>query len=110
MKGTETMTTTNKTLRAEMLIEWFNDRAGAEVFGEVVAILRNAGATITTIPSAGWLMYNPANDGGEGELYFTFTHGLSWDNGETAEVINLVRKVARLKMCDWDLDATREWD
>jgi hypothetical protein len=103
--------TTNNT-RAFILVEWYDERFGAEVYGTVVAILRAAGATDITLPHESNLVYQPKVEGDEyvceGEMSFSFRHGLSWERGETVPVVTAIREVARLKELLWDMD--HEWD
>jgi hypothetical protein len=98
---------TTATTKAAIIAEWYDNRFGAEVFGALINILRLAGATEFTIPTA-WLDFQP--NGQEGEIAFRFAHTLSWENGETAPVIKALREVARIKSVDWDTDAPRDWD
>ena len=102
-----TTTTTNK-LRASITAEWYDNRLGATAYGDIVAILKAAGATDFTAPSAGWLTCVPMEDGAEGELSFTFSHDLSWEAGETAPVVGQLRAIVRVKSVDWDLNAIDE--
>ena len=106
-------TMTNNT-RASILVEWYDERFGAEVYGAMVAILRAAGATDITVPhTSSWLTYQPQAAGeeyaDEGELFFTFRHGLSWEDGETAPVTQALREVARVKCLCWNEDAEDDY-
>lgn len=107
------MNTTTNSLRASLLVEWWDERLGAEVYGAMVAVLRAAGATDFTVPhTSAWLTYAPRSEGkyhGEGELLFTFRHGLSWEDGETSAVTQALREVARVKCLCWDEDAEDDY-
>jgi hypothetical protein len=101
-------TATTNTTRASITAEWYDNRLGATAYGDMVAILKAAGATDITAPSAGWLTCVPTEDKAEGELSFTFSHNLSWEAGETAIVVRQLRGTVRVKSLDWDLDAVDE--
>jgi hypothetical protein len=114
-KESREMETEIKGTRAFILVEWWDERFGAEVYGTVVSILRAAGATDITVPHENNLRYQPTNDSTpfawgvcEGEMSFSFVHGLSWERGETVPVVKAIREVARLKELLWDADS--EWD
>lgn len=99
--------------RAEILIEWWDERQGAEVYAEVVRTLEGFKCEGITSPQQGWLDYTPTIKGkhtGEGELWFHFTHRLAENEFARKMAVDFLREIARLKFLDWDCDAPKEWD
>jgi hypothetical protein len=104
---------TSELTRAEILIEWWDERQGAEVYAEVVRTLELLKCEDITSPQQGWLDYTPTVNGkhtGEGELWFHFTHRLAENEFARRMGVDFLREIARLKFLDWDCDAPKEWD
>lgn len=100
--------------KAEILIEWFDTRTGQMVYDDVEFMLSMFGCVNITKPEEGWLTYTPTDEtgkqGGEGELWFTFTHFLMLDEIARKVVVDNLRNIARLKMLDWDCTAPKDWE